>query len=118
MVTNGGRCEVTEDDDKIVLSFQCGSGGRLIDDGRYDVEGGPYLTLQERAGRTFSDELPDIPRSIALRVAKKHTRDLCAWQMKPPPNALSLHRARDGVGRQDRRQSLSTMRLLPAETKR
>jgi hypothetical protein len=59
MVTNGGRCEVSEDDEKIVLSFECGSGGRLIDEGRYDVDGGPYLTLTEAAGRTFSrDALP------------------------------------------------------------
>jgi hypothetical protein len=42
-----------------VLSFQCGSGGRLIDEGRYDVDGGPYLTLRERSGRTFNRaELP------------------------------------------------------------
>ena len=34
MVANGGACEVTEDDEKIVLSFRCGSGGRLIDEGR------------------------------------------------------------------------------------
>jgi hypothetical protein len=59
MVANGGACEVDEEDDKIVLSFQCGSGGRLIDEGRYDVEGGPYLTLHEESGRTFSRaELP------------------------------------------------------------
>src|SRR4051812_6734837 len=59
MVANGGACEVDEDDDKVVLSFQCGSGGRLIDEGRYDVDGGSYLTLRERSGRTFSRaELP------------------------------------------------------------
>src|SRR5438552_1873075 len=34
MVANGGACEVDEDDEKIILSFRCGSGGRLIDDGR------------------------------------------------------------------------------------
>ncbi|HEY2814698.1 MAG TPA: hypothetical protein VGJ03_14635 [Acidimicrobiales bacterium] len=59
MVANGSTCEVDEDEDKIVLSFRCGSGGRLIDEGRYDVDGGPYLTLHERSGRTFDrDELP------------------------------------------------------------
>jgi hypothetical protein len=59
MVANGGACDVVEDDDKIVLSFECGSGGRLIDDGRYDEHGGPYLTLRQRAGRTFGrDSLP------------------------------------------------------------
>jgi hypothetical protein len=59
MLANGGACEVAEDDEKIVLSFRCGSGGRLIDEGRYDVDGGPYLTLQERGPRTFErDALP------------------------------------------------------------
>jgi hypothetical protein len=59
MVANGGDCDVAEDDEKIVLSFRCGSGGMLIDDGRYDVDGGPYLTLRERGGRTFGrDALP------------------------------------------------------------
>jgi hypothetical protein len=59
MVANGGGCEVSEDDEKIVLSFRCGSGGRLIDEGRYDVDGGPYLTLRERGPRTFErDALP------------------------------------------------------------
>ena len=58
MVANFGTCEVTEDDDKIVLAFRCGSGGRLIDEGRYDGEDG-YLVLREPAGRTFQrDELP------------------------------------------------------------
>jgi hypothetical protein len=59
MVANGGQCEVSEDDEKIVLSFRCGSGGRLIDEGRYDDVGGPYLTLHERDARTFErDALP------------------------------------------------------------
>jgi hypothetical protein len=58
MVSNMGTVDVDEDDEKIVLSFRCGSGGRLIDDGRYEGEHG-YLTLQERSGRTFMrDELP------------------------------------------------------------
>jgi hypothetical protein len=59
MVANGGECVVDEDDDKITLSFRCGSGGMLIDEGRYESEGGPYLVLRERAGRTFMrDALP------------------------------------------------------------
>jgi len=59
MVANGGACDVSEDDEKIGLSFRCGSGGRLIDEGRYDRDGGPYLTLRERGGRTFErDTLP------------------------------------------------------------
>ena len=53
MVANGGQCEVDEDDEKIVLSFRCGSGGRLIDEGRYEVDGGPYLSMQGAAPRTF-----------------------------------------------------------------
>ncbi|MEY2424115.1 MAG: hypothetical protein QOI95_4182 [Acidimicrobiaceae bacterium] len=59
MVANGGGCEVDEDEEKIVLAFRCGSGGRLIDAGRYDDDGGPYLTLRERGPRTFErDALP------------------------------------------------------------
>jgi len=59
MLANGGVCEVSEDDEKVVLSFRCGSGGRLIDESRYDVDGGPYLTLHERGPRTFErDALP------------------------------------------------------------
>jgi hypothetical protein len=59
MLANGGACEVDEDDEKVILSFHCGSGGRLIDEGRYDKDGGPYVTLRERSARTFSrDELP------------------------------------------------------------
>ncbi len=58
MVANFGAVDVDEDDEKIVLSFRCGSGGRLIDDGRYQGEHA-YLTLRERSGRTFMrDELP------------------------------------------------------------
>src|SRR5688500_120423 len=35
MVATFGASEVSEDDDKITLSFRCGTGGRLIDEGRY-----------------------------------------------------------------------------------
>jgi hypothetical protein len=58
MVSNMGSVDVDEDDEKIVLSFRCGTGGRPIDEGRY--EGDPaYLTLQEQSARTFMrDELP------------------------------------------------------------
>jgi hypothetical protein len=59
MVANFGDCAVEEDDEKITLSFQCGTGGKLIDDGRYDEQGGAYYTLRENAPRTFSrDALP------------------------------------------------------------
>jgi hypothetical protein len=58
MLSNMGAVDVDEDDEKIVLSFRCGTGGRLIEEGRY--EGDPaYLMLQEKSGRTFMrDELP------------------------------------------------------------
>ena len=58
MVANFGTCAVEEDGERITLSFHCGTGGRLIDDGRYDGDDG-YLVLRERAPRTFMrDELP------------------------------------------------------------
>jgi hypothetical protein len=55
MVSNFGAVEVDEDDEKIVLSFRCGSGGRLIDEGRYEGEHA-YLALREKSGRTFMRE--------------------------------------------------------------
>src|SRR5438270_6117303 len=56
MVANFAECDVEEDDEKITLSFRCGSGGRLIDEGKYDDD---YLVLQEAGPRTFMrDELP------------------------------------------------------------
>jgi len=59
MVANFGSCEVDEDDEKISLTFQCGSGGRLVDENRYDDAGGPYLTLRSSGPRTFGhDTLP------------------------------------------------------------
>jgi len=59
MLANFGECEVSEDEEKITLSFRCGSGGRMIDEGRYDRAGGPYLTLTEPGPRTFSQ--PELP---------------------------------------------------------
>src|SRR3954470_12057609 len=56
MIANFGECEATEDDEKITLSFRCGSGGKLIEDGRYDEQGGTYRTLREQDPRTFSRE--------------------------------------------------------------
>lgn len=57
MLGNMGAVEVDEDDEKITLSFRCGSGGKLIDDGRYEGDHA-YLRLQERDPRTFMrDEL-------------------------------------------------------------
>jgi hypothetical protein len=58
MLSNLGTVDVDEDDEKIVLSFRCGSGGKLIDDGCYEGERA-YLTLRGKGGRTFMrDELP------------------------------------------------------------
>lgn len=57
MLGNMGEVEVEEDDEKIVLSFRCGSGGKLIDDGRYEGDHA-YMMLREQSGRTFMrDEL-------------------------------------------------------------
>jgi hypothetical protein len=55
MLGNMGTVEIAEDDEKVTLSFRCGSGGKLIDDGRYE---GPhaYTTLREQAPRTFMRE--------------------------------------------------------------
>jgi hypothetical protein len=58
MVANFSECDVAEDDEKITLSFHCGSGGRLLEEGRYEGDNG-YLVLREQAPRTFQrDELP------------------------------------------------------------
>ena len=57
MLANLGAVDVAEDDEKIVLTFQCGTGGKLIDDGRYEGDH-PYLRLREPGPRTFTrDEL-------------------------------------------------------------
>lgn len=59
MLANFGTVEVREDDEKIELSFRCGTGGRLLDEGRYDEQGGPHLTLRRRGPQTFMrDALP------------------------------------------------------------
>jgi hypothetical protein len=58
MLGNMGEVAVSEDDEKIILEFQCGSGGKLINGGAYEGEHA-YRTLQERSGQTFMrDELP------------------------------------------------------------
>ena len=59
MLANFGECDVSEDEEKITLSFRCGSGGRMIDEGRYESSGGPYLTLTEQGPRTFGR--PELP---------------------------------------------------------
>ena len=58
MLANGATVQVTESDSEITLTFRCGTGGRLIDDCRYDGPDG-YLTLRDRGPMTFGrDELP------------------------------------------------------------
>jgi hypothetical protein len=57
MVANFGSVDVSEDEEKITLEFRCGTGGRMIDEGRYGDDG--YLTLAEAGPATFGrDELP------------------------------------------------------------
>ena len=57
MLGNMGEVTVDEDDEKIILSFRCGSGGKLVDDGRYEGDHA-YARLREAGGRTFMrDEL-------------------------------------------------------------
>jgi hypothetical protein len=55
MKANGAEVELSEDDEKIELSFRCGSGGMLIDGGAYEDERG-YLTLSGPAPVTFGRE--------------------------------------------------------------
>jgi hypothetical protein len=58
MKANGADVEFAEEDDRWVLGFRCGTGGKLIDEGAY----GPprdYLTLRQNSPMTFGrDELP------------------------------------------------------------
>jgi hypothetical protein len=58
MLSNFGEVAVSEDDEKVVLSIRCGTGGRLVEEGRYEGEHA-YVTLRQRAPRTFMlDALP------------------------------------------------------------
>jgi hypothetical protein len=58
MKANGADVELSEDDEKWVASFRCGSGGKLIDEDAYGPPRG-YLTLREAGPRTFGRaELP------------------------------------------------------------
>ncbi len=58
MKANGADVELSEHDDQWEVSFRCGSGGKLIDEGAY----GPprdYLTLRQTGPATFGrGELP------------------------------------------------------------
>jgi hypothetical protein len=58
MLGNFGEVDVSEDDEKVVLSIRCGTGGRLVEEGRYEGDDA-YVTLREPAPRTFMlDALP------------------------------------------------------------
>ena len=58
MLGNFGAVDVSEDDEKVVLSIRCGTGGRLVEEGRYEGDDA-YVTLREPAPRTFMlDALP------------------------------------------------------------
>lgn len=52
MLANGAEVELDEDDEKIVMSFRCGSGGWLIDSGAYEGDDA-LMTLTEPGPRTF-----------------------------------------------------------------
>jgi len=58
MKANGADVELTEDDDRFVASFRCGSGGKLIDDGAYAAPR-DYLTLHGPTPVTFGR--PELP---------------------------------------------------------
>lgn len=63
MVANGATVQVDADEDRIELSFRCGTGGRLVDEGRYDPDGAGagrgYLRLQGDGPATFGE--PGLP---------------------------------------------------------
>lgn len=64
MVANGAGVAVSADDERITLSFRCGTGGRLVDEGRYrpaedDGPGRGYLVLQGDGPATFG--VPGLP---------------------------------------------------------
>jgi hypothetical protein len=52
MLANGAEVELSEDDEKIVMSFRCGSGGWLIDSGAYEGDDA-LMTLTNPGPRTF-----------------------------------------------------------------
>ena len=58
MKANGADVVLTEEEDRYVVSFRCGSGGMLIDSGAYAAPRN-YLMLREAGPRTFGrGELP------------------------------------------------------------
>ena len=79
MVANFGTCAVEEDAEKITLSFHCGTGGRLIDDGRYDGDG--YLVLREPAPPPAACSSRRRYRAAAARTRLRSR----AGPARPPP---------------------------------
>jgi hypothetical protein len=58
MKANGASVEYAEEDERFVVAFRCGSGGKLIDEGAYAAPR-DYLTLRDSGPRTFGRaELP------------------------------------------------------------
>jgi hypothetical protein len=58
MKANGASVEFSEEDDRFVVAFRCGSGGKLIDEAAYAAPR-DYLTLWDAGPRTFGRaELP------------------------------------------------------------
>lgn len=55
MLANGADVEIDADDEKIVMSFRCGTGGWLVDSGAYDGDDA-LLVLRESGPRTFGRE--------------------------------------------------------------
>lgn len=58
MKANGASVELLEDEEKWALSFRCGSGGKLIDEGAYDAPRN-YLRLSGPSALTYG--APEIP---------------------------------------------------------
>ena len=58
MKANGAEVGYAEEDNRFVVSFRCGSGGKLIDDGAYDAPRN-YLTLSGPTPVTFGR--PTLP---------------------------------------------------------
>jgi len=52
MLANGADVDLDEDDEKIIMSFRCGSGGWLVDSGAYEGDDA-LMTLTEPGPRTF-----------------------------------------------------------------
>ena len=52
MKANGADVELSEDGDKFIASFRCGSGGKLMEDGAYEAPR-DYLTLTGPTPVTF-----------------------------------------------------------------